>query len=140
LAAKTFIAFDFGTRKIGVAVGQTVTMTATPLACLKVKQGAANWKQVSILLDRWQPTGLVVGIPLHLDATSQSMTFKARKFAGELANNFTLPVYEVDERLTTVEARARLYELGGFKALQKMSVDSFAAKLILETWMRDNFC
>lgn len=133
----TFIGFDFGTKKIGVAVGQTITMTANPVECLKAVNGVPKWDKISKLIEQWKPSGMVVGIPLNMDATSQTMTHKARGFAKELENKFNLPVHEVDERLTTIEARQQLYDLGGAKALKETSVDSFAAKLILEAWMRN---
>lgn len=134
----TFIAFDFGTKKIGVAVGQTITMTANPVQHLPAKQGLPNWDQIGFLIQEWHPAGLIVGIPLNMDASESMMTHKARSFAKHLKEKFHLPVYEVDERLTTIEARQQLYDLGGVKALRETSVDSFAAKLILEAWMRTN--
>lgn len=134
--AGTFIAFDFGTKKIGVAVGQTITATATPQNSLAAKKGIPDWQEIEKLVMQWQPVGFVVGIPINMDSTPQPITEKARHFASLLCNKFGLPVHEVDERLTTVEAKQRLYDLGGYKALQEISVDSFAAKLILEAWMR----
>ncbi|MBA2655243.1 MAG: Holliday junction resolvase RuvX [Gammaproteobacteria bacterium] len=134
----TFIAFDFGTKKMGVAVGQTITMTANPINCLSVNKGLPDWSRISALIDEWHPAGFIVGIPLNMDSSSQSVTFKAKRFAKELNNQFNLPVHEIDERLTTLEARQQLFELGGYKALKQISVDSFAAKLMLEAWMRSN--
>jgi putative Holliday junction resolvase len=132
----TFISFDFGTKRIGVAVGQTVTMTATPIDSLQAQQGVPHWSQISLLIDRWRPCAFVVGIPFNMDGSFSPITLCARSFAEKLRLQFSLPVYEIDERLTTVEARQTLFELGGYKALKRISVDSFAAKLILETWMR----
>jgi putative holliday junction resolvase len=132
----TFIAFDFGMRKMGVAVGQNITMTATTLDALQMVKGVPNWNAISKLIEQWRPAGFVVGIPLNMDATSQPITSKARQFAAKLQEKFGLPVYEVDERLTTVAARQQLFELGGYRALQEISIDSFAAKIILEAWMR----
>lgn len=121
---------------MGVAVGQTVTLSANPLDPLVVKMGEPNWSAIASLITKWHPAGLILGIPLNMDSTPQAITKKARKFAVELKDRFQLPVYEMDERLTTVEAKQQLFELGGYKALKTISVDSFSAKLILEAWMR----
>lgn len=133
----TFIGFDFGTKKIGVAVGQTITLTANPLQPLPAIKGVPKWEQIASLVTKWNPKGFIVGIPLNMDATSQPLTAAARKFAMSLYQRFTLPVYEVDERLTTVEAKQQLFEWGGYKALKDISIDCFAAKLILEAWLRN---
>ena len=132
------MAFDFGTKKIGVAIGQEITMTATPGNVVFYQGSAPDWNQISNIIKQWQPCALVVGVPLNMDGTEQAITHKARLFGKELHQKTGLPVYEVDERLTTIEAKQILFDLGGYKALKKISVDSFAAKLILETWMRNN--
>lgn len=131
----TLIAFDYGTKRIGVAVGQMITMTANPLACLAAS--CTIWDQVQQLIEQWRPDAFVVGVPLNMDGSDGPITIKAKKFAANLSEKFNLPVYQVDERLTTVEAKQVLYDLGGYKALKKTSIDSFAAKLILESWMRN---
>jgi putative holliday junction resolvase len=133
---KTILAFDFGTSKIGVAVGQTITGTANPLAMLKARHGVPQWSEVSQLINNWKPNVLIVGVPYNMDGSEQAMTHAAREFVRQLQAKFSLPVEEVDERLTTVEAKQILFELGGYKALQKVSIDSFAAKLILESWIQ----
>lgn len=109
-------------------------MSANPLDCLASNEGI--WTKILALITKWHPNAFIVGIPLNMDGSAQHVTVKAREFAKNLQTKFDLPVYEVDERLTTVEARQMLYDLGGYKALQKISVDSFAAKLILEAWLR----
>lgn len=131
---QTLLGFDFGLRRIGVAVGQTVTGTATALFTLQAKNGIPNWEEVHALIKVWRPNGLVVGIPLNLDGTEQPITKSAKKFAQAL-EQFGLPIYQVDERLTTKEARQRLFDSGGYRALEKAEVDSFAARLILESWL-----
>jgi putative Holliday junction resolvase len=130
----TLLAFDYGTKKIGVAVGQMITQTATPLE--RLANSPAIWNAISNLISKWHPNAFVVGIPLNMDGSTQPITAKAKAFAKELATKFSLQVYQIDERLTTIEAKQMLYDLGGYKALQNTSVDSFAAKLILESWMR----
>lgn len=131
------IAFDFGMKRIGVAVGQTVTKTANAHSMLKAEQGEPNWQQVQSLIDEWKPIALVVGIPLNMDGSEQSITARARTFADSLASHCQLPVYGVDERLTTIEARERIFEQEGYKGLQKASVDAMAAKIMLEAWLSE---
>jgi putative pre-16S rRNA nuclease len=134
---KTIIGFDFGSRYIGVAVGQTSPSLAQPLTSLTVKNGELPWKEIDQLLQIWSPEILVVGIPLNMDGSEQAMTHLAHDFLLELKKRFQLPVFPIDERLTTVEARARLFAVGGYKALKKKSIDSVAAQLIVEMWLEN---
>lgn len=131
---KILIAFDFGKKRIGTAVGQTVTATARPLTTLSAKDGKPDWQQVSALIKKWRPDALVVGIPLNMDGTDQPITSDARAFANTLKDQYNLPVFEMDERLTTKDARERLFAEGGYKALQDGQVDQVAAQLILQNW------
>jgi putative Holliday junction resolvase len=130
------LAFDYGLKRIGVAVGQAVTRTANPCAVLSAQEGIPRWEEIQALIDEWHPQVLVVGIPLNMDGTEQPFTARAKKFANRLEGRFGLPVYGADERQTTVEARAQLFEEGGYKALSKSSVDAQAAKIMLEAWLR----
>ncbi len=132
------LGFDFGLKRIGVAVGQTVTETARPLVTLKANQGEPQWDALNKLVKTWQPDALVIGIPLNMDGTEQPLTQLARRFAVELQTRLNLPIYEMDERLSTKEARMRLFEEGGYKALQNGQVDSVAAQLILQNWLTSN--
>ncbi len=129
------LGFDFGMKRIGVAVGQTVTQTARPLVTIAAKEGEPSWDDISKLIKKWQPDGIVVGIPLNMDGTTQPLTEFARAFAEKLTQRFNLPVYEMDERLSTKDARERLYALGGYKALQNGQVDRVAAQLVLQNWL-----
>ncbi|MFI4955966.1 MAG: Holliday junction resolvase RuvX [Gammaproteobacteria bacterium] len=133
------IAFDFGLRRIGVAVGQTVTKTATPEGMVPAQDGEPSWEILETFIRKWKPKALVVGVPLNMDGTEQKMTLNARAFIDKLKERLKLPVFGVDERLTTVEARARLFESGGYKAIQKSSVDAMAAKILLEAWLEENY-
>lgn len=133
------MAFDFGTKRIGVAIGQTVTKSAKGICTLAAKDGKPQDHAVQQLIKKWQPDGLIVGIPLNMDGTDQPMSAKARAFAAYLREGYHLPVYEADERLTTKSAREKLFETGGFKALQDGQVDAVAAQLILETWLLEHF-
>ncbi len=132
----TLLGFDFGLRRIGVAVGQTITGTATPLEPLLAKNGEPNWEQIAKLNQIWRPDALIVGIPVNMDGTPQEITAHAQQFASALTDHLHLPVHTVDERLTTKEAKQQLFDAGGYRSLEKTSIDSFAAKLILESWLR----
>lgn len=133
-----YLAFDFGMRHIGVAVGQRITKTASPLSILFAKQGTPNWQEVANLIKKWQPCALVVGVPVHLDGTQQEITQAAIDFIEKLRIRFTIPVYAAEERLTTKDARGRIFEAGGYRALQQEPIDSVAAKIILEGWFNTN--
>ncbi|CAK9884268.1 MAG: Putative pre-16S rRNA nuclease [Candidatus Erwinia impunctatus] len=128
------ISFDFGTTSIGVAIGQQLTASARPLSALKAQDGTPNWEKIARLLQEWQPDYLVVGLPLNMDGSEQPLTVRARKFANRLHGRFGQRVELQDERLSTVEARAELFSRGGFRALNKGSVDSLSAVVILESW------
>ncbi len=129
------LGFDFGLKRIGVAVGQTVTQTARPLTTLKASKGIPEWNALNQMIKTWQPDALVVGIPLNMDGTEQPISHSAREFAKQLHERYKLPVYEMDERLSTKDARERLFTEGGYKALQNGQVDRVAAQLILQNWL-----
>ncbi len=133
---KTVLGFDFGMKHIGVAVGQTITCSATPLKSLKAVDGIPQWPEIAQLIKTWGAGALVIGVPLNMDGSEQPITAAARKFGNRLGAHFKLPVHPVDERLTTAEAKQQLFDTGGYRALDKTSVDCFAAKLILESWLR----
>lgn len=135
-AEQTVLGFDFGLRRIGVAVGQTLTRTASPLKTLKAIQGEPKWEELTKLIQQWRPSLLVVGVPVNMDGSPQAVTAAARQFAASLEQRLGLSVAEIDERLTTKEARQRLFDMGGYRAIEKSEVDSYAAKLILESWLQ----
>lgn len=135
---KILVAFDFGMKRIGVAIGQTVTQNARPLDTIQAKDGQPNWQAIDNLFKKWMPEAIVVGIPLNMDGTDQRMSQHARQFAQALRDRYQLPVHEMDERLTTKDAREQLFNHGGFKALQGGQVDRVAAQLILQNWFAEN--
>ncbi len=139
IGSRSLMGFDFGTRSIGVATGQEVTGTASPLTSLKANEGIPDWVQLEKLLKEWQPDQLVVGLPLNMDGTEQEMTVRARKFGQRLHGRFGFQVEFKDERLTTTDAKARLFEQGGYKALGKSRVDAVSAQLILESWKESHY-
>ena len=136
---RTVLSFDFGTKSIGVAVGQEVTGTAAPLEALKARDGIPDWDKIQSIYDEWQPHIVVVGLPLNMDGTSQTMTERAQKFANRLHGRFNKPVETWDERLSTADARAMLFELGGYKKLTKGKVDSVSACLIFSSWFESQW-
>ncbi|MCW3173475.1 Holliday junction resolvase RuvX [Shewanella subflava] len=136
---QTVLGFDYGTKSIGIAIGQAVTGSANPLMSIKAVDGIPNWDDIEKLLKEWQPDLVVVGLPLNMDGTEQEMTQRARKFANRISGRFGVKVATQDERLTTADAKARLFELGGFKALTKGQVDAVSAVLIIESYFENQF-
>lgn len=132
---QTVLGFDFGMKRIGVAVGQTVTRTASPLVILSANQGEPDWKELEKIIQQWKPMVLIVGRPLKMDGSTQQITHAAEHFANELKSRYGLPIYEVDERLSSVEARSNMFEQGGYRALHKKRIDSVAAQIILQDWL-----
>lgn len=130
-----YIGFDFGYKRIGMAVGLKITKQASPLNTINAERGAPNWQTVQKVINEWRPKALVVGVPTCIDGSEQYTTKPAKQFAKQLEIIFSLPVYLVDERLSTIEARERLFAVGGYKKIQKSAVDSIAACVILEQWL-----
>lgn len=129
-AAGTVLGFDFGSKRIGVAIGNTVTGTARPLQV--VNAGPVDWARIAALAAEWQPIRLVVGLPLNMDGSESELSAAARRFGNRLNGRLGLPVTMVDERLSSFEARGE--QLRG-QAGNKLAVDALAATLILETWL-----
>lgn len=136
---RSLMGFDFGTKSIGVATGQEITGSASPLTSLRANDGIPDWTQIEKILKEWQPDLLIVGLPLNMDGTEQEMTQRARKFGQRLHGRFGFQVEYKDERLTTTDAKARLFEHGGYRALGKSRVDAVSAQLILESWMESHY-
>lgn len=128
------LGFDYGTHKIGVAVGQALTGTATPLETLGLVNQKPNWQRIAQLLEDWRPDALVVGHPFEMTDREAGNAEGAKRFARQLNGRFHLPVHMVDERLTSREAWSQLGRQAGKDPTR---VDSYAAKLILETWFND---
>lgn len=133
-----YLGFDFGYKRIGVAVGQSLTKSASPLITIAAQQGVPHWPDVAALIKKWRPQGLIVGLPTKIDGQEQYTTKAARKFAQYLTERFALPVHLVDERLTTVAARDELYLQGGYRKIQQSQVDCIAACIILEQWLQEH--
>ena len=126
-SSSSFLAFDFGSRRTGVAVGNTLLRQARPLTTIAA-EGEPRFTRIAALIREWQPDALVVGVPFHPDGAAHEMTQRARRFARQLHGRFALPVHEVDERYTSVEARAA----------GAADVDAAAAALILEQFFNQS--
>lgn len=127
--AHTLLCFDYGKTKIGVAVGQNVTKTASPLTTVKAKNFKPNWQHIVGLISEWAPDALVVGYPLTENNQRQAMTKRTDQFINQLKTRFALPVYIVSEVLSTYEAKQI--------ADCTDNDDPYAAKIILESWLRE---
>lgn len=135
---KTLLAFDYGTKNIGVASGQTITHSANSLAPLKAKDGIPDWTQIEKLLAEWKPDLVLVGLPLNMDESESELSARARKFANRIHGRFGVKVEMVDERLTSFEAKGEVMSRGGSRDYKHNPVDSIAARLILEGWFERN--
>lgn len=133
--AGLYLGFDYGTRQIGVAVGQAVTGQARELLTLKAQNGVPDWQQIQRLLDEWRPSALVVGLPLNMDGTPSEMSERAERFARRLHGRYGLPVHTHDERLTTYAAKGERLQGGQRDCYRERPVDALAAALLLEGWL-----
>lgn len=136
----TVLAFDYGMRHIGVAVGQSVTASGRPLPALKARDGVPDWQQIERLIREWEPDQLLVGLPLNMDGSRSPMSDRAEKFSRRLTGRFGLPVALWDERLSSFAARGELLADSGGRtrdldAWRDAGVDSISARLILEGWL-----
>jgi putative Holliday junction resolvase len=134
MAMGVVLGFDFGPRKIGIAVGQTITASASPLETIRAKGSKPDWERIGSLIAQWQPEALVVGIPYHIGDREMDWAELIHKFIRQLEGRYRLPVHIADERLTSLEARRQL----GRKATSREVIDAMAAKLILETWLSEH--
>jgi putative Holliday junction resolvase len=136
VSARSFLGFDYGGKFIGVAVGSTQSGQAQPIATVRVSANKnPDWTHISRLIDEWRPHGLVIGLPLNMDGTEQPMTHAARAFGDRLKERYNLPIYMVDERLTTRVAKDQLYAEGVAGTRQKSRLDEMAAQTILQSFL-----
>ena len=126
------IAFDYGEKKIGVAVGQTATNTSSPLQIIFNKENNINWVSISSILDEWKPDLILIGKPLNMDGSESEMMKKINKFYIKLKSIYDADIEFVDERLTTFEARIIL------KGEKQINVDAHAAKILIDNWFEIN--
>ena len=135
-APQTIMAFDFGTQKMGMAVGQSLIASTNPLALFPMKDGIPNWDELLKIVKSHQPGLFLVGLPLNMDDSESELSTRARKFARRLRHQTNIETWMVDERLTTREARDELDHYQAQGRGKKMSADSIAAALLIESWYR----
>jgi putative Holliday junction resolvase len=139
-AAELVLAFDFGVRRIGIAVGQTRTGSATAAGALPAHSGKPDWTAVLDCVREWAPARLLVGVPYNMDGSDTSTTDACRAFGEELSRRCGLPVEFVDERLTSTAAYDELRDArrsgARLRRIRREDIDANAARLILETWLR----
>ena len=136
---RTLLGFDYGRKRIGVAVGQEFTGTARPLTTVNVHNQLIDWPHIERLIKEWQPHLIIVGLPLNVDGTEHEVSHLARRFSNQLHGRFNRPVELVDERLTSSEAEEIIVDArrqGQMKRQKsKTSIDQIAAELILKSWL-----
>jgi putative Holliday junction resolvase len=129
-ALTTLLAFDYGERRIGVAVGQTISATASPVRVFQVRNGRPDWPIIDQLITDWRPDALIIGLPLNMDGTPHDLAPKVERFANRLRNRYRLPIYFADERLSSHEGAQR-------RATPREQIDAYAAQVILESWLNE---
>lgn len=130
---QTLLSFDFGEKRIGVAVGQTISRTAQPLTILQVHNGKIDWQGISRLIEDWQPDALIVGMPTNYAGELFGLAERVRRFCRQLDGRYHRPVHTMNENLSSKEARNRLTK----KSLRD-PLDAYAAQVILESWIEEN--
>ena len=149
------LGFDFGMKHIGIAVGQSISRSASALCTLSAQDGIPQWPEIQALINQWQPTQLIVGLPLNMDGTEQPITQATRRFIQRLQQKFQLPVFEVDERLSTWEAehlvqaqknrlRSQNQKRPGIQSQNKnykqsQKTHAYSAVILLEQWMQEHY-
>lgn len=137
LTTQLIMAFDFGTQKMGMAIGYSLIESASPLALFPMKDGIPNWDELLKLVKQHQPNLFLVGLPLNMDDSESELSLRARKFARRLRHQTNIETWMVDERLTTREAREELEYYQGKGRGKNLSADSLAAALFIESWYRN---
>lgn len=132
-----WMAFDFGTKRIGIAVGQRLTNTSQALDPIPARDGIPNWDSLQQIIDEWQPEAFVVGLPLNMDGSESDMSKRANKFSNRLEGRFHRPSFTQDERLSSYEAKGIVIEQGGHRNFGENSVDGMAAQIILQSWLSE---
>ncbi len=133
MSNQVLLGFDYGERRIGVAVGQTLTASANPLTTVAARDGKPDWDQIGKLIDEWQPDALVVGLPLRSNGEASETTAAAQRFARRLEGRYKRPVHLMDERLSSHAAESALKQQG--KRPSKQDIDPVAAQIILQNWL-----
>jgi putative holliday junction resolvase len=135
MSINTVLGFDYGEKRIGVATGQTITSSATPLITLTAINQKPDWVKIEKLIDEWKPDALIVGLPTYLDGTVSEMTKKAQRFSRQLDGRFHLPVYLMNETLSSFEAEQHIAKKDQHN---KQEIDKMAAAIIVQSWLEQN--
>jgi len=136
MSINTVLGFDYGEKRIGVATGQTITASATPLTTLTAVNQKPDWNKIEKLISEWKPDALIVGLPTYLDGTPSEMTKKAQRFSRQLDGRFHLPVYLINEALSSFEAEQHITKKKGQH--NKQEIDKMAAAIIVQSWLEQN--
>ncbi len=136
----TVLAFDFGAKRIGVAVGEGLLGRARALTCIVAADRDQRLEQIAALIITWQPRALALGLPRNADGSDSEMTRRCRRFARQLQARFALPVHLIDERYSSLEAEARLAARGQDWRARKLAVDAEAAAIILQDYFDGERC
>jgi len=134
---KTLLAFDYGTKNIGIASGTLLAAITSELPPIKARDGIPNWEELEKILKHYQPDLVLVGLPLNMDDSESELATRARKFANRIHGRFGVPIEMVDERLSTFEAKGEAFARGYSDDYKNNPVDSIAARLILESWLHN---
>ncbi len=136
MSIQQVLGFDFGEQRIGVATGQTITASASPLTTLTSINNKPDWNSIEKLIQQWKPDALIVGLPFYLDGSISDMTERAEKFSRQLHGRFHLPVYTHNEALSSFEAEQFLQDKK--KQHNKQDIDKIAAAIIVQSWLEQN--
>jgi putative Holliday junction resolvase len=138
LSSETYLGFDFGNKKIGMAVGQLTTKIASPLETIRSLNQVPNWRKIKEVINEWQADGLVVGVSRQTDGSDNMITPRMLKFCRQLNGRYNLPVFQIDEAYSTFEAKQMLYDDMHVSATKLWKVqDQLAAQLILQSWLNE---
>lgn len=134
---ESVLAFDYGTQKMGMAIGQRLLDRARPLNLIPMKEGTPDWTRLLAMVQEWRPQLCLVGLPLNMDDSESELSRRARKFARRLQHQSQIPVRMIDERLTTRDAREALQHYQAQGQARRLQADSLAAALLIEQWWHD---
>ncbi|MGR6872045.1 Holliday junction resolvase RuvX [Pseudomonas sp. HK3] len=135
---QSIMAFDFGTKRTGIAMGQRITETASAIGCINARDGIPNWEQLDKLVEEWQPHAFVVGLPINMDGSISEMARRANKFSNRLCARYARPSFTIDERLSTFAAKEEAKAQGHKGHYKSDPVDALAAQFILESWFHEH--
>ena len=135
---QSIMAFDFGTKRTGIAMGQRITQTANGIGCISARDGIPNWEQLDKLVEEWQPHAFVVGLPLNMDGSVSEMSRRANKFSNRLCARYARPSFTIDERLSTFAAKEEAKAQGHKGHYKSDPVDALAAQFIFESWFYEH--